>query len=239
MDKQIDLVEMKWQQAVTDSVQVAKHFHKRHDHILRDIENILAAQNSANKKGNLVPQNWGAKSDNLATQKMFFKSTYRNRGKEYTKFYINRDGFMLLVMGFTGKKALEWKLKFINAFDNMEKLLLEMQGPGWKAARVSGITTRHSFTDHVKVFVDYAAAHGSQHAGFYYKSLTELANKVAGVKKRTLATAQQLCTVSMAENIIARILCRDMAGRVPYKTIYGNCKDQLERFREIAFLQAA
>ena len=128
---------------------------------------------------------------------------------------------------------------FINAFDNMEKLLLEMQGPGWKAARVSGITTRHSFTDQVKVFVDYAAAHGSQHAGFYYKSLTEMANKVAGVKKRTLATAQQLCTVSMAENIIARILCRDMAGRVPYKTIYGNCKDQLERFREIAFLQAA
>jgi Rha family phage regulatory protein len=219
MDKQIELVSVKRNQPVTDSLQIAKHFHKRHDHVVEAIRD-------------LVPEISG-------TKKMFFESKYQYRGQDFPMFYMNRNGFMLLVMGFTGKKALEWKLRFIDAFDRMECLLLEMQGPGWKAARVSGITTRHSFTDHVKVFVDYAAAHGSQHAGFYYKSLTELANKVAGVKKRTLATAQQLCTVSMAENIIARILCRDMAGRVPYKTIYGNCKDQLERFREIAFLQAA
>lgn len=38
-------------------------------------------------------------------------------------YYMNRDGFSLLVMGFTGKKAIEWKIKFINAFNEMEKAL--------------------------------------------------------------------------------------------------------------------
>jgi hypothetical protein len=38
-------------------------------------------------------------------------------------FYMNRDGFSLLVMGFTGKEALEWKIKYINAFNEMEKQL--------------------------------------------------------------------------------------------------------------------
>ena len=255
MDKQLDLVDMKWQQAVTDSVQVAKYFHKRHDNVIQKIMDLvtefsvtkkgnLAPEKSGAKKGNLAAQNWATKLGNMAPQnggakKIFFKSTYHDRGKQYPKFYMNRDGFMLLVMGFTGSKALEWKLKFIHAFDNMEELLQEMQGPDWKAARMSGKAERLTFTDHVKAFVDYAAAHGSQHAGFYYKSLTEMANKVAGVKKRELATAQQLSTVSVAEGIITRILCRDMAASVPYKTIYGNCREQLKKFKEVAFLNAA
>lgn len=49
--------------------------------------------------------------------KFFFKSTYENRGKRYPMYLMNRDGFALLVMGFTGKDALEWKLKYIKAFN--------------------------------------------------------------------------------------------------------------------------
>lgn len=40
-------------------------------------------------------------------------------------YIMNRDGFSLLAMGFTGKKALEWKLKYINAFNEMERQLRE------------------------------------------------------------------------------------------------------------------
>lgn len=36
---------------------------------------------------------------------------------------MNRDGFSLLCMGFTGKEALEWKLKYIEAFNKMEEKL--------------------------------------------------------------------------------------------------------------------
>ena len=55
--------------------------------------------------------------------KYFIKSTYMNRGKEYPEYLMTRDGFSLLAMGFTGKEAVEWKLKYIDAFNQMEDRL--------------------------------------------------------------------------------------------------------------------
>lgn len=95
-----ELVVMKDQQAVTSSLQVAETFGKDHKHVLRDIKNLAA-------------QNW-------ATKNMFKSGTYVNRGKEYPMVYMNRDGFTLLAMGFTGKKAMDFKLKYIEAFNSME-----------------------------------------------------------------------------------------------------------------------
>lgn len=46
-------------------------------------------------------------------------------GRPQRIYYLNRDSLSLLVMGFTGKKALEWKLKYIVAFNAMEKQLRE------------------------------------------------------------------------------------------------------------------
>ena len=39
---------------------------------------------------------------------------------------MNRDGFALLTMGFTGKQALQWKIKYINAFNEMEAKLQDI-----------------------------------------------------------------------------------------------------------------
>ena len=59
---------------------------------------------------------------------MFQKTTYKEfYGRNQPMYYMNRDGFSLLAMGFTGKKALEWKLKYIMAFNEMEKQLKEGQ----------------------------------------------------------------------------------------------------------------
>ena len=59
------------------------------------------------------------------TPSMFHEATYVNEqnGQTYPMYLMNRDGFSLLVMGFTGAKALEWKLKYINAFNAMEKTI--------------------------------------------------------------------------------------------------------------------
>ena len=88
---------------VASSRQIAENFGKEHKTVLRSIEE-LAAQNCAAKS-------------------MFYETTYENRGKQYPMYLMNRDGFSLLVMGFTGKAALEWKLKYIAAFNAMEKKL--------------------------------------------------------------------------------------------------------------------
>ena len=94
---------------VVSSRQIAENFGKEHRHILESIRGILVAENSA--------------------AKFFYENTFENRGKQYPEFLMNRDGFCLLVMGFTGKEALTWKLKYIEAFNVMEKKLKEIAAP--------------------------------------------------------------------------------------------------------------
>lgn len=98
------VLSMKSGEPVASSRQVAENFGKEHKDTLESIRQILAAENSA-------------------TKSMFYETTFENRGKQYPMYLMNRDGFTLLAMGFTGKAALEWKLKYIAAFNEMEKKL--------------------------------------------------------------------------------------------------------------------
>jgi len=100
-----ELINIKNDEAVTTSLQVAEAFEKRHDRVLRAIENLIVG----------LPKNGVS---------YFHKGKYKDSsGKSNTMYYLNRDGFSLLVMGFTGKKALEWKLKYIEAFNQMESYI--------------------------------------------------------------------------------------------------------------------
>ena len=91
-------------QKMVSSRDVAKNFEKEHKDVLRAVENI--------------------KAQNCALTSMFFESTYTaGTGKAYPMYLMNRDGFSLLSMGFTGSKAMEWKLKYIQAFNAMERKL--------------------------------------------------------------------------------------------------------------------
>lgn len=100
-------IEVKYEnnQMIVSSVEVAKNFHKRHKHVLQIIRELLGVdENSAS---------------------LFYESSYihEQNKQEFPMYYMNRDGFSLLVMGFTGKEALEWKMKYIQAFNEMEQKL--------------------------------------------------------------------------------------------------------------------
>ena len=97
-----ELVIMHNKQAVTTSLRVAEVFGKDHKHVLETISNFAAEKSAA---------------------KFFAEATYDNRGKQYPMYYMNRDGFTLLAMGFTGKKALQFKIQYIQAFNSMEATL--------------------------------------------------------------------------------------------------------------------
>lgn len=102
-----ELINIKNDEAVTTSLQVAEVFGKRHDNVLRAIDNLLKTL-----------------LKNEDTPKMFFISKQKaTDGQTHRMYYMNRDGFSLLVMGFTGKKALDWKVKYIQAFNQMEKYI--------------------------------------------------------------------------------------------------------------------
>ena len=93
----------------TTSRDVADLFEKRHDHILRDIANLVQSEPSLAKGG-------------LPT---FGDTQYvePSNGQTYRQYEMTRDGFTLLAMGFTGKKALKFKLAYIEAFNRMEQAL--------------------------------------------------------------------------------------------------------------------
>lgn len=104
-----NLVKIENQQIVTDSRQIAENFGKEHKNVLVAIREILVAEKSATK--------------------FFMESEHEYRGQKFPMYYMNRDGFTLLAMGFTGKQALEWKLKYIKAFNDMEAELKAKQEP--------------------------------------------------------------------------------------------------------------
>ncbi len=107
-------------QLVTSSQIVALYFNKQHKHVLRAIDNIIA-EFSAMTSENIKAQNWALTS-------MFYTASYKTgTGKRYPMYFMNRDGFSLLAMGFTGKKALEWKIRYIQAFNEMERKLKEQE----------------------------------------------------------------------------------------------------------------
>ncbi|HCT5241271.1 TPA: Rha family transcriptional regulator [Enterococcus faecalis] len=104
-----NLVIMKNQQAVTSSLQVAEVFDKQHKDVLEAIDTkIQSAENSAHY------------------QIMFAEGEYKDsRGRKQRLYYMNRDGFSFIAFGFTGKKADTFKLKYIEAFNQMENHIKE------------------------------------------------------------------------------------------------------------------
>jgi len=96
------LVTIKNKEPVTDSLRISDSFDKRHDHLLRDIDSL--------------------KDDVPNFGEMFIESNvpdFYNRTRRI--YYMTKDGFALLAMGFTGKKAMKFKLQYINAFNQMEE----------------------------------------------------------------------------------------------------------------------
>ena len=204
---------------VCDSLQVAEKFKKRHDNVLRTIEGILK---------------------NEETKKMFTLSNHTDgQNKQVYRMYImNRDGFSLLVMGFTGKKALEWKLKYIQAFNEMERQLKEKQSIQWQQTRLVARDMRKLETAEIKKLVQYAQAQGSKNAKKYYLALSKLANKTIGLSggQREQASITQLNTLTLVENIIHHVIQDGIEKHLPYKEIYRICKARLEQFRDITYL---
>ena len=95
-------------QAMTTSLIVAREFGKDHRNVLRDIRALIE----------------GGMLKNEQTH-MFVEAEYFNEqnGQCYPIYHMNRDGFTLLAMGFTGGRALEFKMKFLQAFNAMGEML--------------------------------------------------------------------------------------------------------------------
>lgn len=147
----------KEEKLVVSSRDIAESFEKQHKDVLESIGNLISQMSTA---------------ENSA---LFISSSYKaSNGKINPEYLLTRDGFSLLVMGFTGSKALEWKLKYIRAFNEMEKELKRLYDARkqWEIERAKGILVRHILTDTIKMKVAE-----SPNKRFMYPNYTKLIYK--------------------------------------------------------------
>lgn len=145
--EQLTAVMIKDRKAITSSLNVAQVFHKRHDNVLRKIEEIKKDWNKAindtalPSKMRAVNQNeLGSKmssiNKNELTSKMdavkkrfkdhFKETTYITKdGRQVRSYDLDRFGFTMLVTSFNGKEAMKFKLAYFSRFDEMEQELIK------------------------------------------------------------------------------------------------------------------
>ena len=153
--------------AWTTSYEVARCFGKLHKNVIRDIESIVQ------KKPQLRGLNF----------ELTFEIKQIGNTKRRTPYYlIDKDGFTLLAMGFTGDKALDFKIDYIQAFNRMEQVLQDSQLVGihrfmqvaakfehgkniasdagrtlqaWKGAKGPLLETMHAIADESQLKIDF------------------------------------------------------------------------------------
>lgn len=192
---------------VVTSLDVAETFEKEHKHVLEDIRKI---------------------SENLSTAEMlalFYKSDYKaSNGKSNPMYYMNRDGFTLLVMGYTGQKAMKFKLAYINQFNAMEAILQSKL-----IEREKGIVIRQAFTKAIQQSNENEHMHGhaySIYTDIVYKSLfgknAKQLREEYGISKkdnlRDCFSYEELKNVQNAEMLVSSLVA------------YGWGYDEIKKF---------
>ncbi|WP_063653472.1 Rha family transcriptional regulator [Candidatus Arsenophonus triatominarum] len=89
--------------AITTSRQVASYFGKQHFHVIEKIKNLECSEQFLTINFSRVP--------------------FEHNGNVYEEYEMTKDGFVFLVMGFTGKKAAQFKEAYIAEFNRMESKL--------------------------------------------------------------------------------------------------------------------
>lgn len=158
---------------LTTSLKVAEVFSKEHQHVLRDIRNLIEGVSK------------------IGDTPMFVETTYINEqnGQEYPMFVMNRDGFTLLAMGFTGKKAMKFKLDYIAAFNAMEDSLKKQQPKQLSGAEF--------LLEQAKLMVEQE------------RRLSKVESEIASMKKERDENAKALLSVSISSEMVPEISLRD------------------------------
>ena len=168
--------------AFVSSRDIARVFEKRHDHVLRDIREIIERD----------PE-WGVSN--------FGETPYiePQNGQSYTEFYMNRDGFTLLVMGYNGEKAMQFKKAYIAAFNEMERRLAPHNYKEALLALVAAEEAREAIESQNKVLQLTAAKYEGQTDTVGLYKIGEIAEQL-GISARRLNEFLKECRIQYKPN---------------------------------------
>lgn len=180
---------------VVTSLDVAETFGKFHKDVLESIRGVSKDLNTAEFSA------------------LFYEAEYTaSNGKKNPMYYMNRDGFTLLVMGYTGEKAMKFKLAYIKQFNAMEELL-----KGKLIEREKGIVVRQAFTKALRESNEDERMHGhaySTYTNVIYKSIFNKSAKQLreeyGIGKgdnlRDCFSEEELKLVQNAEMLVSSLI---------------------------------
>lgn len=167
--------------AVVSSRDIARVFEKNHQHVMRDIRNII--ENDAQ---------WGASN--------FGQSSYMNeQSKSQPEYLISRDGFTLLVMGYNGEKAMQFKKTYIAAFNEMERRLAPQNYKEALLALVAAEEAREAIESQNKVLQLTAAKYEGQTDTVGLYKIGEIAEQL-GISARRLNEFLKDCRIQYKPN---------------------------------------
>lgn len=178
---------------VTSSLDVAETFGKEHGHVLRDIRELGCSKEFR--------------------QSNFGESSYVNsQNKKQPMYYMTKDGFTLLVMGYAGELAMKFKEAYIRQFNAMENTL-----KGKLLEREKGIAVRQSLTKALQQSTENERMHGhaySTYTNCIYKVIfgmdaKKLREKYGLEKKddlRSCFTMEELKAIQSMESLVSGLV---------------------------------
>lgn len=221
-----ELVILQNEQAITTSLKVAEVFGKRHDNVMQAIENARTAL--LNFKD---------------SEKAFIKSSYTDAtGKSNPMYYLNRDAFSFVAMGFTGAKAAEFKWKYIQAFNKMEQELIELmaerKSAQWLEVRNATKVGYEKLTETIQThLIPLAREQGSTAPDrVFYMNYAKSINKRLGIKpkNRDKLPVGKLYEVEKMQNM-ADVSIKGLSAKgEDYHKIYKSTDKTLENYSRIS-----
>lgn len=179
--------------SIVTSLDIAETFGKEHKRVLQDIRELECSEDFR--------------------QHNFVQSSYVNsQNKKQPMYYVTRDGFTLLAMGYTGEKAMKFKEGYIRQFNAMEKLLI-----GKIKEREKGIAVRQAFTKAIQQSSENERMHGhaySTYTDVIYKSIfgknaKQLRDEFGISKKENMRdyfSEEELVKVQNAEMLVSALV---------------------------------
>ena len=180
---------------ICTSLDVAETFRKEHYHVIEDIRKIQTNISTPEFSG------------------LFCEDSYiASNGKRNPMYIMNRDGFTLLVMGYTGEKAMQFKLDYIKQFNAMEKALR-----GKLLEREKGIAVRQALTKALQQSSENDRMHGHAYSVYTNCIYKALFNKNAkqlreeyGIDKkvdlRSYFNEEQLTSIKSMEMLVSGLI---------------------------------
>lgn len=160
------------------------------------------------------------------------------RGQPEKIYYLNEEqATFVITLLRNSKTVVKFKKELVRQFYAMRKFLLDKQSKQWNDTRLANKENRLKETDVIKMLVDYAKEQGSTHSDKLYLTYTKLAKSIIGGNRDTVSVTD-LNNLTLVESIILQTIRIDMSMNMPYKDIYKDCKDRLDRFADIAYLTA-